>query len=372
MAVSLSDLISLPTKEQIIDKFVGILRLAGFPTASWQTTSFMRHTVEGESELYVDLATLIQQIGKGGFIKLAGEVGDSWVDLCAENVFNETRKAAIYTQGKATLTDAAGVGPVTINAGAFWIANEDKSLRYYNVAGGTLPLGGTLTLTFTAETAGAKWNEGNNALTQILTPQPGVTVNNPALDTGTWITQQGADAESNTALAQRCMDKWSLVGSGSDDGAYRYHVTSVSSEITRARIYSPGQGAVRVVVAGSAGPVSSTALAAAAALIESKRPLGVPDVVVLNATSNVQTLAGTLYIKVGYDPAAALSAVQSAVNSFGSGLALGSKVSREKIIGAIVGVTGVDDIELTSPASDVQLAASEVWVPSYSLTTQAV
>lgn len=105
MSVSLSDIIPIPTKEQILDKFVGILRIAGFPTASWQSGAFMRHTVETESELYVDLASLIQKVGKAGLIKLAAEVSDSAVDLCAENVFDETRKPSVFTQGIAKLTD---------------------------------------------------------------------------------------------------------------------------------------------------------------------------------------------------------------------------------------------------------------------------
>ncbi len=368
MTVSLSDLLPIPTKDQILDKFVGLLRLAGFPTASWQVGSFMRHTTEGESELYVDLASLIQKVAKGGFIKLAPEIDDSWVDLCAENVFSETRKPAVYTQGKATLTDEGGIGPVTINPGSFWIANADKTLRFVNVDGGNLPLDGTLELTFQAESAGTAFNVGSGTLTEILTPQPGVTVTNPAQDSGTWITQQGADVETSTALAQRCIDKWSTLGTGATEGAYRYAAASSSSEITRVRVYSPGAGAVRVVVAGDAGPVSSTALTAAATAVAAKRPIGVPDVTTSNATVYAQSITGVLYVTAGYDPAAILSAAQASLNAFARALALGSKVSREKVIRALL-VDGVDDLDLTAPAADVQLGDLEVWLPSYSLTT---
>jgi uncharacterized phage protein gp47/JayE len=368
MAVSIIDLLTIPVKDAIVDKWVALLRLAGFPTASWQSGSFMKHTVETESELHVDLATLIQKAGKGGLIKFAAEVDDSWTDLCAENVFAETRKPAIFTQGKATLTDAGGIGPVTINDGAFWIANADKSLRFFNVGGGTLPLSGTLQLTFQAETAGTKWNVGNNELHQILTPLPGVTVTNPALDTGTWITQQGADKETSAALASRCIDKWATLGTGANDAAYRYYALSASSEITRARPYSPGSGAVRVIIAGDAGPVSSTALTAAQTAIAAKRPLGVPDVLTLNATVFAQVIAGTLFVQAGFDPAATLAAAQASLNAFQRSLALGSKVSREKVIAALL-VSGVDDLELSSPILDTQLADAAVWIPSYSLLT---
>lgn len=368
MAVTLSDLIAVPTKEQILDKFVAILRLAGFPTASWQSGAFMRHTVETESELFVDISTLIQNVAKGGFIKLAGDIDDSWADLCAENVFGEVRKPAVFTQGKAIVTDAAGVGPVAISAGSFWIANTDKSLRYVNTTGGTLPLNGTLELDFQAESAGTIFNVGAGSLREILTPQPGVTVDNVAQDSGTWITQQGADVESSAALAQRCLDKWSTLGSGSDEGAYRYVASSSSNEITRVRVYSPGAGAIRVVVAGDAGPVSSAALASAAAAVEAKRPLGVPDVATSNAEVYSQPIVGILTVTAGRDKAAVLAAAQASLNEFQRALMIGSKVSREKVVRALL-VDGVDDLELTTPAADYQLSDLQIWIPSYQLVT---
>lgn len=368
MSVSLADLLSIPTKDQVIDKFVGLLRLAGFPTASWQSGSFMRHTVETESELYVDLSALIQQVGKAGLIKLAAEVGDSWVDICADNVFDERRKPAVYTRGKATLTDTAGIGPVTINPGTFWIANADKTLRFKNVDFYplVLPLSGTVTLEFEAESAGTLYNVGVGELTQILTPQPGVTVVNAPLDTGTWITQQGANAETSAALASRCIDKWATLGTGANEGAYRYHALTASSEITRVRVYSPGGGSIRVLVAGDAGPVSSPALTSASAAVAAKRPLGVPDVTTANVSTLVQLISGTLYLESGRDPAATIAAAQASVNEFQRALGIGVKVSRERVIRALL-VDGVDDLELQIPMSDVQLTDSQVWVPFYSL-----
>jgi len=368
MTVSLADLLTIPTKDQVIDKFAGLLRLAGFPVASWQTTSFMRHTVETESDLHVDLATLIQKVAKGGFIKLAVEVGDSWVDLCADNVFAEVRKGAVFTQGRAEIADTAGIGPVTINPGTFYIANANKTLRYFNVTGGSIPLNGSLPLTFQAETAGGEWNVGPGELVEILTPQPGLKVSNPAQETGTWISQQGTDVETSERLAQRCLDKWSMIGSGSDDGAYRYRATSSSAEITDALVFSPGGGAVRVVLRGDSGPVSLAALAAATSIILQKRPIGVPDVLVLNANPFVQPLAGTVFVTPGRDPAATLAAVQASVNAFQRKLPLGAKVSREKVIRALL-VDNVDDLDLTTPLLDVQIGQTDVWLPSYALVT---
>lgn len=371
MGVSLSDLMKVLSKDDVLTSFISLLRLGGFPVASWHSGSLQRHTAETESALLSDLTEAVKNAAKGGFIKLAAEVDDDWVDLCAENVFAETRKPAVYTQGVVRLTDAASSGPHTISPGGFWIANGDRSLRYVtvNAADETLPLGGSLTLTFQAESPGAAYNVGNGALVEALTPLPGVTVENVDPGTGTWITQQGNDAEGNDVLVQRCLDKWSTIGSGSDESAYRYYATSASNEITRAKVYSPGGGSVRIVVGGSSGPVSAAALAAAAALIEAKRPLGVPDVVTSNAVARAQLITGVLYVDTGRDLAAALAAAQAAVDARARLTAIGGKVSRERIIRELM-VDGVNDLDLSAPAADLQLALDEVWVPSYSLTAE--
>lgn len=371
MGVSLSDLMKVLSKDDVLTSFISLLRLGGFPVASWHSGSLQKHTAETESSLLADLTEAVRNSTKGGFIKLAAEIDDAWVDLCAENVFAETRKAAVYTQGSVRLTDAGGSGPHTISPGGFWVANEDRSLRFVttNATNETLPMGGTLTLTFQAESPGANYNVGNGALVEALTPLPGVTVENIDPGTGTWITQQGTDAESNEALVQRCLDKWSTIGSGSDEAAYRYYATSASNEITRAKVYSPGAGSVRVVVGGASGPVSSTALAAAVALIESKRPLGVPDVVTSNAIARAQTITGVLYVDSGRDLASTLSAAQAAVDARARLTAIGGKVSRERIIRELM-VDGVNDLTLSAPADDLQLALDEVWVPSYALTAE--
>lgn len=369
MAASLDDLITVPSKDDVLDTFVALLRLAGFPVASWQSGSFQRHTVETESELLADISLGIRNLGKAGFIKLAAEIDDAWVDLCAENVFAEARKAAVFTQGTIRITDAASSGPHTINPGAFWVGNADRSLRYVstNASPVVISLGSFADIPFQAESSGAAYNVGNDALTQILTPLPGVTATNRDPGTGTWITQQGVDAEANAALVQRCLDKWATLGTGTNEPAYRYYATTASSEITRVKVYEPGAGSVRIIVAGPSGPVSATALAAAQAAIAAKRPLGVPDVVVSNAIARAQNIAGVLYAEAGRDLAALLAASQSGGDALIRAYAIGAKASRERLIRALF-VDGLEDIELVTPPADITLGIDEVLVPTYSLT----
>lgn len=105
------DLVKVPTKDEFIDSFVRLFRLANFPVASWHSGSLQKHTVETESLLFSDLSATVQNIGRAGFIKYAALVGDAWVDLCAENVFDEERKPAIHTEGTWELTDAGASAP---------------------------------------------------------------------------------------------------------------------------------------------------------------------------------------------------------------------------------------------------------------------
>jgi phage-related baseplate assembly protein len=373
MAASWNDLIAIPTRDAILDKFIGLLRLAGFPVASWHSGSFQKHTVETESTLFTDVTSLIQTLAKAGSIRYAAEVGDVWVDLCATDSFSETRKPSVYTQGKWTLYDTGGIGPVTIQPGSFWVGNADGSRRFINIdsAPVTLPLNGSVQLTIQAESPGSQWNVGVGTLTEILTPQPGLEGSNEADPaTGTWITQQGADVEANTSLVERCLNKWATLGSGANDGAYAYHATRTDSEITRCRVYSPYGGAVRVVIAGPSGPVSITSLLAAAARVAAMRPLGVPDVLVLNASVRTDPIAGVLSLPANTNPNTALVAAQAAIDSLARATQIGARVSREKVIWALMNTTP-DDLELTSPAADFQLGDNEIWVPNYSGLTVA-
>ena len=366
---SLSDLIKTPTADEWVGRFTGFLRLAGFPVGAWQPLSFKRFTVETESSLLAELGTIIADIAKGGFARLAK---GGWLDLVAENVFSDARKPALNTTGEVVLTDVAGVGPLTIGIGTTWFGNTSKALRYVVTGlpyGTSVPLSGTLRVVVRAELAGAAYNVGNNAITEFVTSLPGLAVSNPPIGTtGTWILTQGVDVEKDEILAGRLLDKWALLGTGSNDGAYRYHAASASPEVTRVRVWSPGAGSVRVAVAGPSGPVSSAALTLVQTKIAEKRPLGVPDVTGANASVLTQPIVGTLHLAKGQDPATRLAAAQAAVDAYARVHPIGAKLSRERVLKDLF-VDGVEDLTITSPAADVVLTDAQIYVPSFTLTT---
>lgn len=365
MGASVDDLLKQPEKASIVSKFVDLLRLGGFPTPSWHRFSILRHIVETEPELLVDLWDAIRSITKGGYARTARGV---WLDLHGQDNFDELRKGAVFTEGDVVFTDGAGVGPQTLPLGAVWISNADKTKRYVlaDDADVIVPLNGSVTARMRAEFAGAGYNLGNSTINELLTSYPGITVTNPAGDDGTWITQQGADAERDEEYFPRMIAKWGTLGSGSNDSSYKFWALSTSAEVRRAKVSSPYGGAVRICIAGDNGPVSSAALALVSEYIEAKRPIGVPDVVTANATVAEIAISGTIYLKTGRDGAVALSKGQSAVSEYARTLEIGDAVSRERLIAALC-TEEVRDMELSSPAADVTLLATDVFVPTFSL-----
>lgn len=365
---TLSDLVSGQTKAGVLDKLIALLRLANFPTASWQPFSLSVHLTDTFASVFADATELIASIAKGGFLDLAE---DSWLTLLAKSLYNEDRKAAVATRGAVTLVDAASSGPHSYAAGTFWVANADGTRRFKNIDAVTIVQGGTQAgAIFEAETPGGDWNVGVGTLTQVLTPGgTGITVSNPAGADGTWITQQGVDEETDVALRQRCRDKWATIGSGSNDGAYRYWCTSTSSEVTKVALsVDEAEGVVELVIAGPLGPVSSAALTAVQAAVAAKKPLGV-QASVANATAVTTPVVGTLYLAPGAVAATAKAAVEEAITAYARTLDIGATVYVAELVAAAMGVDGVRNVVFTAPVADVSLGATQVFVPSFTLGT---
>lgn len=360
---SLSDLITAPSKTELQEQFFELLRLAGFPTPSWHRFSILRHAAENEPLLVEDLWTAATEIAKGGYTSLAF---GGWLDLLGENFYDEVRKPAVATIGKVVFTDAGGVGPVPITANAQTIGTADQQTRFVAITGGTIPLSGSLTVTVRAESTGSAYNVANGAIDTLINSIAGVTVENPAQSSGTWIDTQGADIESDAEYAERMRTKWGTLGTCANDSSYRYAALTSSAEVRKCVAYSPVPGSVRVVVAGLSGPVSGAALTLATNAVEAMRPLAV-DVVTVNAAANAQTITATLHIAAGADGATALAQAQTNVAAYASGLDIGAPVSREKLISALVSPAGIRDITIGSGVDIVQ-SAEQIFVPTLVLT----
>jgi uncharacterized phage protein gp47/JayE len=365
MTTDIAKLLSPQTVDAVRTKLLALFTGAGFNTTAWQSGTLPRTLSEGESTYLSDLSTGIANVAASGFLRWAK---GAWLSLLGEQFYQEPRNPAVFTQGVVVLTDHGG-GPHTLEAGQLWVSDIGQAFRFnsLNTAPVTLPLNGSLSLTFQAETPDSAHNLGNGAIVELLTPLPTVTVANPARGPDPWITQTGTDAEQDDAYAIRLTGKWSTRGTGSQDAAYIYYARTASAEVTRA--YSAGNpdtGIVTVTIGTAIGPVSDAAYAVVDAVIQAKKPSGV-RVVTQNATASNSLVAGTLYVLPSRTLTAALADAQTAVSQYAASLPFGSVVYLAKLVDVLMNVDGVYNVVLTAPTNDLVLPVAQGFVPTFGL-----
>lgn len=373
------------------DGFSFALNTPSLPVTSWPTSGGLRLLMEFQSQALAKISAQVAALAAGGYTPLAT---GSWCDLIGFGFYGLQRLGtgtlAGITNGVILLTDSAGAGPFVIAANAMG-SSSTGGLLYFNTNGGTLPKGGTLQLTVTAQSPGSKYNVANGTIQTISSGiLPGVTVNNPDPGTGSWITVQGTDAESDSAYMLRCSQRWSALGTGSPASAYQLwttlaeaaagHTTTVSKSLVQADTSVPGQ--IDIYIAGSSGAVNTQAVTDATAYILQRQAL-TANVVVQSATNRVITVAGTVnYYLAKTTSVIAQAAVQSALSAYisslgiGNGLASTSTVYYSEIqaaIGAVLGGAGISirnvaGLLVNGGTTDITLTLGQVATLTNSLT----
>lgn len=341
-----------------------------FPATSWQEGSVPRSLIEIDAQELADLTSLVAVIARGSYVTaqpgVTGADG-AWLDLAGQNVYGLTRQPAVATVGVVTLTDASNAGPFNISPGQLWVGataslSTTTPLRFLNTTGGTLPQGGTLAISVAAELPGAAYNVANGAITTLLTNLPGVTVaNSPG--SGSWITQQGTDVESDLAYATRCMNRWPSVGIGATAASYDYWARTASAEVTRTKVQASGSvgGQVDIWVAGSSGPVSGAALTAVQNYIAPRLPVGTTQNTA-NASALAITIAGTVNV-LAANLASAQAEVAANLQALLAATPIGGTLYLSQVIEALNTPTGVRNssgVTINTVAADLVLTASQV------------
>ena len=351
-------------------------RLPTLPSTSWQPGSVPLTLVENDAAIMEDVYRLVGAVAAGGLLDTAA---GPWLDLLASNVYQLTRTAAVSTLGVVTLTDAASAGPFTITDGQLWFAAL-SGLRYTNVGTYTLTRGGSLpSMVVKAERPGAAYNVGNNTITTLVTSLPGVTVNNPNPGSGSWITTQGADQESDVAFRTRCRARWPALGTGTPADAYKLWALTADSSITRTNIIvNPSvAGQVLVYLAGSAGPAGGTAVTNANNYIQPRTPLCV-TAIVQAATAVPIAVTAQVYVRTAFLASATAQVTSNLTALFGGGVSslgevlpgipIGGTVYVTQVLEMIQEATGVRNVILTSPVLDTVLTATQVATLTQSIT----
>jgi phage-related baseplate assembly protein len=383
MALTFAQLTQVVTKDEALTQLLSTATSLGFNTTSWQSGSVPRTILEVFAYVYAEASTVISGIASGGLNPTAqGE----WLKLLARSHYDNEPRAAVTTQGTMVLACTALGGPYTITAGQLVVADTATGRTFRNqAAGGSLSSGGTLSLTFEAEVAGAASDIETGATLELKTPLAGVSVTNPVVGiTDSWITRNGADEETDAQLRERNRTKWATLGIG-PGMAYAHNALSAHASVKRVAVIDSnprGPGTVDVVIAGDAGVLSGTVVTAVTEYFDGTtdgvdRVNSSADLLVASATAFPISVTANVYVIKQYNTAATQAAVLAAVESFFKALPIGGTklveggqgaVRLGALYGALLATTGVQNVVFSAPLSDTNIDPDEVAVPTISLS----
>jgi len=374
------------------DTFTFALIVSALAVTAWSASGSYRQFVEIDVQALALFSAQDAAITAGGFTTTATA---SWADLLGQNFYGLTRNAAAATAGQVTLTDAASAGPFTITAGQMTFASS-SGLLYTNTTGGTLAKSGSLNLQVQAISPGSAFNVGNGTITSIVGGTlPGVTVNNPDPGSGTWVTSQGADAESDSAYMLRCQQRWPALGVAPTQSVFSLwatlaeaaagHATTITKTLAIQDPAIPGQ--VDLYLAGASGAVGAQPVADVVAYLQPRLPTC--QVALVQAATNVAlTIAGVVnYLAAKTTLTAITAAVAAAMAAYINALGIGSDAAGVNVkafgtellaevgmAGAIAGVPVVRNITgfTVNGGTDVGLTLGQVATLTNSLTFTAV
>lgn len=357
MALTLKDLLTAPSEDEILTGFLALLAVSGFPVTSWQPGARARTLARLVSTGLVKVGALLTAIAGGGFNSTAQ--GD-WLPILSAELYDNQAYGATFALGSMQFgLSSALAGPYTITPGQLWLVWNGK--HYRNTSGGTITWPVPLVLTFQAESPGAKYNSPDNALS-LLTPLPGLVLQ------GSTITTQGTDAEAPESLRARNRGKWSTVGPAMNNAGYESATRAALAQVTRVRVQAntPSPRHIRVTVAGPSGALDPGGIATIQAYLDLHAALNtIPEVV--NATEQAVALVGTVRITASHpNSAQAFGQVIDALLRLFAVLPIGGTLRLGDLYQVIENVPGVDSSLLASPVGDLVLPASSVAVPDLS------
>lgn len=159
------------------------------------------------------------------------------------------------------------------------------------------------------------------------------------------------------ARIQLAPDAFSVAG---PESAYEYHARSADSTIADASVISPSPGVVLVSLLSASGDGAATPeqIANVEAALSGARPL-TDQVIVQSAEIVPYAITAALTLFDGPDGDVVLANAQSAADAYVTAARLiGRDINRASIFAAI-GVAGVSNIALSSPAADMPMDATQ-------------
>lgn len=253
-----------------------------------------------------------------------------------------TRKAAAFAAGTVRFS-----GTVGSNVPIGTEAKTNSGIAFVATAAGVIGAGGTVDIAAQAVLAGLAGNQATDtALTLIAAPSGVLAQASIVAMTG------GTDIENDAELLARVLfdiRKPPHGGAAHDYYAWAMEVPGV----TDAYVFPQRRAinGVDVVIETSGGLPSQQLIDDVTAYVDAQRPLCVdllvmvPTLVVVDIAA-VLTLSGTTLVD-------ATARIESVLAAYFAALHVGDAVTRSKLISLMMGVKGVVDVSLTTPAANV-------------------
>ncbi len=259
MSISLRDLFTPKTKDDVLASILQVAQQIGLPITAWQP-------LEPAREIFEIISQCISMYTEEGFraaaSKLLSFAEGQWLTLTASEDWATDRIPSTYATGTCRLTNTTFVS-LPIAAGDAHFLNTTSGKTYTNTNSGTLVgwsgVGDypTLDLTITADEAGSGSNAAIGVINSMVTPLTGVVVTN----TTTFV---GNDEESDENLRIRAREGNARLSPNGPRDAYTYFAKGTTRPdgsnigVTRVKVYQPysNRGFVSVYLASESGGVS--------------------------------------------------------------------------------------------------------------------
>ncbi len=192
--------------------------------------------------------------------------------------------------------------------------------------------------------------------------------------TNTTVSAGGADIEPDDRLRERIIESPEHFSVAGPVGAYHYWAMTANQNIIDASVISPSPGVVNVYPLMNTGIPSTDVINSVLAVLSSDSVRPLTDLVqVLPPTEvNFQINASVTLFSTA-DSETVQTEVNTALSSYASVMSsqLGKDIVVSQIIGVIMGVSGVYDVTLISPMTDVVLSNSQ-WANCTGITVNIV
>lgn len=368
----IDDLISKPTRAEILSDLLATAEELGFPVIAWQPFSRIRGILDMFAAAFAGYSAVSAEIAKSGFMTLVaapeGQPNSQWADIAAKLLYNIKRIPAGVATCTEQLTNATAATHGPFDPGELHFAHVLTGKTYHNKEVVLTVPPGVSSFTIEADELGSISNAAPGTITIFSTPLSGVEVTNISAAVG-------QDEESDKQLSKRGINKLSSLSPNGAGGIYSYVATSLetlSSRITRVKeITDEDTGEINVIVANASGPVDP---ADVDLVDEAIQLVAVPKGTTADTNSatglNV-TVTATVYLSRSSTTTVSayeIAAGKAMIGYFAQ-LPIGGeeivegdgKIFEDAIKGVLYGITPeVVNVDLNAPLADVDVGPFEV------------